>query len=118
ARFLAHRLRRLIAAPNDAPFIAGAALARFAAAGGDKAARRAVYSNRRSPSREGVDLSAGAEMPQRRKKGCLEASPILRETKARVRISLPPPASHVTDRSPRRRCRYEPLIVMSSNGAV
>src|SRR6202048_3627909 len=42
-RFLAHRLRRLVAAPNDAPFIAGAALARFAAAGGDKATRRAVF---------------------------------------------------------------------------
>ena len=38
ARFLVHRLRRLVAAPNDAPFIAGATLARFAASGGDKAA--------------------------------------------------------------------------------
>src|SRR5215510_9833879 len=43
ARFLAHRLGRLVAAPNDAPFIAGSALARFAASGGDKAARRAVF---------------------------------------------------------------------------
>ena len=40
--FLAHRLRRLVTAPNVAPFIAGAAIARFAASGGDEAARRAV----------------------------------------------------------------------------
>src|SRR5271156_2668075 len=43
ARLLAHRLRRLIAAPNDASFIGEATLARFAASGGDKAARRAVF---------------------------------------------------------------------------
>src|SRR5205823_11217413 len=43
ARFLAHRLRRLVAAPNNAPFIAGTALARFAASGGDKTGRRAAF---------------------------------------------------------------------------
>jgi hypothetical protein len=43
ARFLAHRLRQLVTAPNDASFIAGAALARFAASGGDKTTRRAAF---------------------------------------------------------------------------
>ena len=43
ARFLAHRLRRLVAAPNDAPFIAGAALARFTASRRHKALRRAAF---------------------------------------------------------------------------
>src|SRR5437660_11154984 len=35
ACFLTHRFRRLVAPTNDAPFIAGAALARFPASGGD-----------------------------------------------------------------------------------
>src|ERR1700730_17457292 len=52
-RFLAHRLGRLVAAPNDAPFIAGAALARFAASRGDKAARRAIRA--RDGVAEGVE---------------------------------------------------------------
>jgi len=34
-RFLAHRLGRVVAASNNAPFIAGATLARFAASGSD-----------------------------------------------------------------------------------
>jgi hypothetical protein len=38
-RFLAHCLGRLVAAPNDAPFIAGVTLACFAASSGDKASR-------------------------------------------------------------------------------
>jgi hypothetical protein len=43
ACLLAHRPGRLVAAPNDAPFIAWAALARFAASGSDKATHRAVF---------------------------------------------------------------------------
>ena len=60
ARFPAHRLRRLVAAPNDAPFIAGAALARFAAPGGDKAARRAVFA--RHGIAEGVERRRGGRV--------------------------------------------------------
>src|SRR6516165_8386721 len=60
ARFLAHRLRRLIAAPNDASFIAGAALAGFAASGGDKAARRAVFARHRIA--EGVERRRGGRV--------------------------------------------------------
>src|SRR5262249_59935272 len=53
ARFLAHRLGRLVAAPKDTPFIAGAALARFAASGSDKAPRRAAFARHRIA--EGVE---------------------------------------------------------------
>src|ERR1700730_12706655 len=59
-RFLAHRLWRLVTAPNDAPFIAGAALARFAASGGDKAARRAVFV--RHGVAEGVERRRGGRV--------------------------------------------------------
>jgi hypothetical protein len=58
APLVAHRFRRLLAAPNDASFIAGAALARFAASGGDKAGRCAVF------ARHGV-----AEGVERRRSG-------------------------------------------------
>src|SRR5215469_14710053 len=68
ARFLAHRLRRLVAAPNDAPFIAGTALTRFAASSGNKAARRAVF------ARHGV-----AEGVERRRDGRVDFRGSVRE---------------------------------------
>src|SRR5438045_4753331 len=43
ARLLAHRLGRLVAVSNDAPFITGAALASFPASSGDKAAPHPVF---------------------------------------------------------------------------
>ena len=58
--FLAHRLRRLVSAPNDGPFLAGAALARFAASRGDKAARRAVFA--RHGIAEGVERRRGGRV--------------------------------------------------------
>src|ERR1700730_13664483 len=52
-RFLAHRLGRVVAGSDDAPLIAGPALARFAASGSDKAARRAAFARHRIA--EGVE---------------------------------------------------------------
>ena len=43
----------MVAGSDDAPFIAGAALARFAASGSDKAARRAAFARHRIA--EGVE---------------------------------------------------------------
>jgi hypothetical protein len=60
ARLLAQRLRRLVGAPNDAPVIARAALARFAASGGNKARRRAVFA--RHGVAEGVKRRCGGSI--------------------------------------------------------
>ena len=73
-RFFAHCPRRLVAAPNDAFFIAGATLARFAASGSDKAVRCAAFA--RHGVAEGVErrcsgrveratgLTSSRKMPQ------------------------------------------------------
>src|SRR6516164_6760551 len=50
----------MVAGPDDAPLIAGAALARFAASGSDKAARRAAFARHRIA--EGVKRRRGGRV--------------------------------------------------------
>src|SRR6516165_364291 len=88
-RLLAHRLRRLLTAPNDAPFIAGAALARFAASGGNKATRRAIF------VRHGV-----AERVERRSGGRVDFRADIRAGNRVDLIAEDPPGSKPLDINP------------------